>query len=85
MLYEVIKSMNLYYRPISYFILVCILAGIIASEILYVREGDKVAPILLQIFLLSILIRAGIYYNFPSLMGVITSYSIHYTKLYERK
>lgn len=64
-----IYSMNMYYRPISYFILICILAGIIASEILYVREGDGVASILLQIFLLSILIRAGIYYNFPSLMG----------------
>ena len=28
-----IYSMNMYYRPISYFILICILAGIIASEI----------------------------------------------------
>lgn len=64
-----IYSMNLYYRPISYFILICILAGLIASEILYVREGDRVTSILLQIFLLSIFIRAGIYYNFPSLMG----------------
>lgn len=64
-----IYSMNLYYRPLSYFILICILAGIIASEILYVGEGDRVFPILLQIFLLSILIRSGIYYNFPSLMG----------------
>ena len=64
-----IYSMNLYYRPISYFILICVLAGIIASEILYVREGDKVSSILLQIFLLSILIRVGIFYNFPSLMG----------------
>lgn len=64
-----IYSMNLYYRPISYFILICVLAGLIASEILYVKEGDRVFPVLLQIFLLSILIRAGIYYNFPSLMG----------------
>jgi hypothetical protein len=64
-----IYSMNLYYRPISYFILVCVLAGIIASEILYIREGDRISPILLQIFLLSILIRVGIFYNFPSLMG----------------
>jgi len=64
-----VYSMNMYYRPISYFILICTLAAIIASEILYVKEGDRVAPILLQIFLLSILIRAGIYYNFPSLMG----------------
>lgn len=64
-----VYSMNLYYRPLSYFILICILAGIIASEILYVREGDRTVPILLQIFLLSTLIRSGIYYNFPSLMG----------------
>ena len=64
-----IYSMNLYYRPISYFILICVLAGIIASEILYVREGEGVSSILLQIFLLSILIRFGIFYNFPSLMG----------------
>lgn len=64
-----VYSINLYYRPLSYFILICILAGIIASEILYVKEGDKVFPILLQIFLLSILIRSGIFYNFPSIMG----------------
>jgi hypothetical protein len=64
-----IYSMNLYYRPISYFILICVLAGIIATQILYIREGDRVTSILLQIFLLSILIRAGIFYNFPSLMG----------------
>lgn len=64
-----IYNMNLYYRPISYFILICVLAGIIASQILYFREGNRVSSILLQIFLLSILIRAGIFYNFPSLMG----------------
>lgn len=64
-----IYSMNLYYRPLSYFILICILAGIIASEILYVKEGDRIFPLLVQIFLLSILIRSGIYYNFPSIMG----------------
>ena len=64
-----IYSMNLYYRPLSYFVLICVLAGIIASQILYIRDGDSVISILLQIFLLSILIRAGIFYNFPSLMG----------------
>lgn len=64
-----IYSTNLYYRPISSFILICILAAVIASQILYVREGDGVTSLLLQIFLLSILIRVGIFYNFPSLMG----------------
>lgn len=60
---------SLYFRPLSYFILICVLAGIIASEILYIKEGDSVISILLQIFLLSILIRVGVFYNFPSLMG----------------
>lgn len=64
-----IYSMNLYYRPISYFILISVLAAIIASQILYIRKGDSVVSILLQIFLLSILMRVGIFYNFPSLMG----------------
>lgn len=64
-----IYSINLYYRPISYFILICVLAAIIASQILYIREEDGVISLLLQIFLLSILIRVGIFYNFPSLMG----------------
>lgn len=64
-----IYSMNLYYRPISSFILICVLAAIVASQILYTREGDGVNSLLLQIFLLSILIRVGIFYNFPSLMG----------------
>jgi hypothetical protein len=64
-----IYSTSLYYRPLSYFIVICVLAGIIASEILYVKAGDSVISILLQIFLLSILIRVGVFYNFPSLMG----------------
>ncbi|HHV24336.1 MAG: hypothetical protein PHG79_01235 [Methanosarcina sp.] len=64
-----IYSMNLYYRPISYFILICTLAAIIASQILYIREKDGVTSLLIQTFLLSILIRVGIFYNFPSLMG----------------
>lgn len=76
-----IYSMNLYYRPISYFILICVLAGIIASQILYVREGDRVSSILLQIFLLSILIRAGIFYNFPSLMGYDAYFHVNMARI----
>ena len=59
----------MYFRPISYFILICLLTGIIAIEILYFKEGDPVWSILLKIFLLSANIRAGIFYNFPSHMG----------------
>ena len=61
--------MQLYFRPLSYFMLISFLAGIIAIEILYFREGEPVWPIFLKIIILSINIRAGIFYNFPSLMG----------------
>ena len=60
---------HLYFRPISYFILISLLTGIIAIEILYFKEGDPAWSILLKIFLLSANIRAGIFYIFPSLMG----------------
>ena len=61
--------MQLYHRPLIYFVLISILTALIAIEILYFKEGDSVWPILLQIFLLSVNIRAGIFYNFPSIMG----------------
>jgi len=60
---------HLYFRPLSYFILVSVLAGIIAVEVLCLKEEDSVWQTLLKIFLLSANIRAGIFYNFPSLMG----------------
>ena len=60
---------QLYCRPLSYFILMSLLVGIVAVEILYFKEGDPVWSILLKIFILSANIRAGIFYNFPSLMG----------------
>ena len=60
---------QLYCRPPSYLILISLLVGIIAVEILYFKEGDPVWSILLKILLLSANIRAGIFYNFPSIMG----------------
>lgn len=60
---------HLYFRPLSYFILISVLVSTIAVEILYFEEGNPVWPTLLKIFLLSVSIRAGIFYNFPSLVG----------------
>lgn len=60
---------QLYQRPLIYFILISFLTGIIAIEILYFKEGDSVWPVILKIFLISVNIRAGIFYNFPSIMG----------------
>lgn len=60
---------QLYQRPLIYFILISFLTGIIAIEILYFKEGDSVWPVILKIFLISLNIRGGVFYNFPSLMG----------------
>ena len=66
------QTQQLYHRPLAYFILVSLLAGIIAVELLCFEEGkgkSRVWPILLKIVLLSVSIRAGIFYVFPSLSG----------------
>jgi len=66
------QTQQLYHRPLAYFILISLLAGIIAVEILCFEKGkgrSQVYLILLQIFLLSLSIRAGIFYEFPSLSG----------------
>ena len=60
---------QLYCRPLSYFILISLLAGIIAIEILHFKKGDPAWSVLLKILLLSANIRAGIYYNFPTIIG----------------
>jgi len=66
------QTQQLYHRPLAYFILISLLAGIIAVEILCFERGkgkSQVWMILLQIFLLSASIRMGMFYEFPSLSG----------------
>ena len=60
---------QLYSRPLEYFILLSLLSGLISIEIIAYKKENSVLPILLKIFFLAVIIRAGIYYNFPSLMG----------------
>ena len=60
---------QLYYRPIEYFILLSLLSGLISLDIISFKKENSVVPILLKIFFLATMIRAGIYYNFPSIMG----------------
>jgi len=66
---SIIWYTQLYSRPIEYFILISLLAGLISLDILTNKKENSVLPILLKIFFLAIMIRAGIYYNFPSIMG----------------
>jgi hypothetical protein len=60
---------QLYSRPLEYFILLSLLSGLISLDIITYNEKYSVWPILGKIFLLALIFRAGIYYNFPSIMG----------------
>ena len=63
-------KLNLYYRPPVYFVLVSIAAASIAFEIFYTpKENRSVSLIILKVIVLSVSIRAGIFYEFPTLMG----------------
>ncbi len=60
---------NLYYRPVSYFIIISILSAIIALEIFSTHNSHRFWPIFFKIVVLSLVIRGGIYFNYPSVMG----------------
>ncbi len=60
---------NLYYRPTSYFIIISILSAIIALEIFSSDDSRDFWPIFVKIVILSLVIRGGIYFNYPSIMG----------------
>ncbi len=60
---------QLYLRPVIYFISVAFLCGLISIFILSVEEKRQAWGVLFKIFLLAFSVRAGIYYNFPSIMG----------------
>ncbi len=60
---------NLYFRPTLYFILISIMAGLIGVMILHHSSGESPFSILCMIATLSIQIRAGIWYNYPTFSG----------------
>jgi len=60
---------QLYSRPLIYFILIALLSGLISIEILFFTREDNVVPVLLKIFFLTFVMRLGVFYNFPSIMG----------------
>ena len=68
-------------RPIIYFVLVSFFAGLIAIEILFLTKNDNVWPILLKIFFSSFLMRMGIYYNYPSVMGYDAYFHVNLANL----
>ena len=60
---------QLYSRPFVYFVLISLISGLISVEIYFFTKEDYVWPVLLKIFFLALVIRMGIFYNFPSIMG----------------
>jgi 4-amino-4-deoxy-L-arabinose transferase-like glycosyltransferase len=58
-----------YKRPTSYFILIGLLSGLIATNILYSNQKRDIYLVIFKIFLLSINIRYGVFFIFPSIMG----------------
>lgn len=60
---------QLYSRPLLYFVLVSLLSGLISIEIMFFNKEDSVWPVLFKIFYLTFIVRMGIYYNFPTIMG----------------
>jgi hypothetical protein len=63
--------LNLYHRPLVYFILVSVACAALAVEILCLNTNKKtqIWSIIFKIIILSISFRAGIFYEFPTLMG----------------
>lgn len=58
-----------YHRSLSYFVLIVVLAVLIAIEIVNLKTDDKVYSTLFKIILLSLNVRAGIYFAYPSMIG----------------
>ena len=61
---------NLYVRPLSYFLLTCVAILSVCFEIFYSKKNSDVWLILFKIILIGITIRAGLYYEFPSIYGI---------------
>lgn len=75
---------ELYYRPPIYFVLVSIAFATIAIEILNIRESEPdVKLIIFKIILLSLSFRAGLFYQYPSLIGTDTWAHIDFARVIE--
>lgn len=62
---------NLYFRPLSYFILTLIAAASIIWEIFYSGDSKGTQALILgKVIVLGFILRAGIYYEFPGISGV---------------
>ncbi len=61
---------SLYYRPATFFIFITIAAASIIFEIFYTENAKKHYFILIKILVLSLIVRASLYYEFSGIYGV---------------
>ena len=73
----VLLRTTLYYRPLSYFLLIIFLSTVVAFQIVILKEKKYTLLILVEIFLLSINIRSGIYYLYSPIYGYDIDYFIN--------
>jgi hypothetical protein len=66
----IILSQHPYYRPLIFLILASIMAGILAVEIVVSTNKNYSAFILAKILIVGILLRASVFYQFPSTPGI---------------
>lgn len=74
---------NVYHRPLLYFILISLMSAITAMEILTLSQGRNnifLYSALLKILLISANIRLSAYFMFPSLLGWDTFYHADFIK-----
>jgi len=68
-------------RPLLYFILISFFSGVISIEIIFLTREDSVWPVLVKIFFASLLMRMGIYYNYPGVMGYDAYFHVNLANL----
>lgn len=66
----IIISQHPYYRPFIFLAIVAIMAGILAVEIVVSTNKNYSAFILAKILIVGILLRASVFYQFPSTPGI---------------
>lgn len=73
---------NLYQRPLTYFIIMSTLFAGIAFEILYITEKRNfIYSVITKIIIASVCLRAGLFYEYPTLVGTDTWFHVKYSGL----
>lgn len=76
----IIISQHIYSRPLIFLVLVTIMSGILAIEIVVNANRAYLTFILAKIFIIGILLRASVFYQFPGPVGIDPWYHINFVE-----